>query len=298
MRAEALVALVALSLLAAACHDSNKDHAAPAVSMAHVTLTGPPGSVNVPPHAEAKTVCRAIETRGQLRVDDAGVKQGDVLGDAFIELPEGAHLAIENGTTTRETIFDGPGAVRACVGGDEEMWMPTGLFKSVIGAGETPGAEVWIVTPHVVVRYGSGAQLHIQGTSSKADVTLTAGTAWAYPIGTMLYDGGMPHESEGWMEIPGNDTLTFVSKRAPAQLVGECEQAATTARGIALAIGAHDASLAVEAPKHVVARRRAHALCAAAELVAARSLNLVERERLLPRARAASAKWRDNSATP
>lgn len=291
--------LFALALLVAGCHDSSKDHPAPAVSMAKVTLSAPPGgSVHVGRHAEDRTVCRAIEARGRLTVGDAGVKQNDVLGDGFVELPEGAHLAIEDGTSTRETLFDGPGAVRPCVGGEEEMWMPSGLFTSVVGAGETPGSEVWVVTPHVVVRYGAGAQLKLRGTSTKVEATLKAGTAWAYPVGSMLHDGGMPRESEGWLELPGNETLVFVSKRAPSQLVTECEKAATAARDLALRIGAHDASLAQAAPAHVVARRRARAVCAVAELVAARSFDLVERERLLPRARAADATWRNNSATP
>jgi hypothetical protein len=293
-------ALALALLLAAGCHDSSKDHAAPAVSQATVKLSAPPGgSVHTSAHPEKKTVCRAIDARGALRVADAGVKRGEVLGDGFVELREGGHLAIENGTTTRQTLFDGPGAVRPCVGGEEEMWMSAGSFHSVIGAGESPGAEVWVVTPHVVVRYGSGAQLHILGTSSRVVVKLKAGTAWALPLGSMtVEEAGTPHEADGWVEIPGNGSLVFTSKRAPSQLVGECEQAAKSARNLALAIGSRDASLGQAAPQHVLARRRAHALCAAAELVADRSLDPVERERLLPRARAASAKWRDNSATP
>jgi hypothetical protein len=296
----ASAAAVLVPLLFAACHDASKDHPAPAVSLAKVTLTAPPGgSVNVKPEHVGKTVCRAIEARGALKQEDAGVKPGAVLGTDFVELPEGAHVAIKNGTTTRETIFDGPGAVRPCVGGEEEMWMPGGVFTSVVGAGETPGSEVWIVTPHVVVRYGSGAQLHVLGTPSHVDVKLTAGTAWAFPIGAMaLHDAGTPRTADGWVEIPGNGSLTFTSRRAPSQVLGECEEAARAAHGLAVAIGTRDASLSQAAPKHVVARRRAHALCSAAELVASRSLDPVERERLLPRARAADAKWRDNSPSP
>jgi len=291
--------VLAVAILAVACHDASKDHPAPAVSQANVTLTGPPGSVPNVGRQHAPTVCRAIEARGALHVEDAGVKPKDVIGDGFIELPEGAHIAVENGTTTRETLFDGPGAVRACVGGEEEMWMPAGRFTSVVGAGETPGAEVWIVTPHVVVRYGSGVQMHVDSTSSQADVKLTAGTAWAFPIGAMtLHDAGTPKEQDGWIEIPGAGTLTFMSKQAPSQLLGSCEQAAKSAHDLAVAIGTRAEPVGEAAPKHVLARRKAHALCSAAELLAVRSLDPVERERLLPRARAANAKWRDSSANP
>ena len=302
-----LVEAAALALALAACHDTSKSQAGPAVSEAKVTLTAPPGgSVHVTPGHEAPTVCRAIEARGAMHVGDAAgsegrrggssVKAGDVVGDTFIELSEGAHVAIKNGTTTREAIFDGPGAVRACVGGEEEMWLANGVFTSVVGAGETPGAEVWLVTPHVVVRYGSGARLNVVATSARATVKLTAGTAWAFPLGAMIVEGGTPKQQDGWVEIPGNDTLVFTSRRAPSQVIAECEEAAKSAHALAVAIGTHDASLGEAAPEHVVARRRAHAICAAAELMADRSLDPIERQRLLPRARAANARWRDSSA--
>ena len=294
------LALAAFALLAVACRDTNKGDAAPAVSLANVKLTAPPGgSVNVKPENTAPTVCRAIEAKGTMHSGDAGVTEGEVLGSSFVELAEGGHLAVKNGTTTRETIFDGPGAVRACVGGEEEMWMPTGVFTSVVGAGESPGAEVWLVTPHVVLRYGSGAQLHVYASPSRVTVKLTGGTAWAYPIGAMtVMEAGAPHQQDGWVEVPGNGSLAFMSRRAPSQLLGECEDAAKSAHDLAVAIGTRDASLADAAPKHVVARRRAHALCSAAELLAERSFDPVERERLLPRARTANARWRDSSANP
>jgi len=292
--------IVLFAFCAVACKDNGKNDAAPAVSIAHVTLTAPPGgSVNVTPRPVGPEICRVIEAKGGLRRADAGVAPNDLIGDAWVELPEGAHLAVKNGTTTRETIFDGPGAVRSCVAGEEEAWMPSGVFTSVFGAGDSPGSEVWIVTPHVVVRYGSGAKLKIITSTSKANVKLTGGGAWAFPIGSMEpIEGGTPHQQDGWIEVPGNGSLEFVSKRAPSQVLGECEEAAKKAHELAVEIGSHDASLSDAAPKHVVARRRAHALCAVAELLADRSLDPVERERLLPRARTASARWRDSSANP
>jgi hypothetical protein len=287
---------------ALACHDGNGNgDAAPAVSIAKVTFSAPPGSNTVTPEHHPATVCRAIGASGPIRHDnDAGaILPNDVVGDDFAELGAGGKLSVKNGTTSREMIFEGPGEVRVCVGGDEEMWMTSGVYSSVIGAGESPGSEVWIVTPHAVVRYGSGVHMKMNVTNTKLDVDLKAGDAWAFPIdGFLTHDAGAPREVDGWVEIPGNAPLTFISKRAPSQLVGDCERAATAARDLAIEIGSHDASLSDLAPKHVVARQKAHAVCSAAELVAARSLDLVERERLLPRARAASAKWRDNSAKP
>lgn len=300
----ARVSALACLIFAAACHDSGGgDGAAPNVSIATVKLTAPPsgGSAGVTPEHHAPTACRAIGASGPIRHEaDAGaILPGDLLTQDFVELGAGAKLSVKNGTTTREMIFEGPGAVRACVGGDEEMWLMSGIFSSVIGAGESPGAEVWVVTPHAVVRYGSGVHMKLNVSSIKLDVDLKAGSAWAFPLESFsLHDAGTPHQLDGWVEIPGNATVTFISKKAPSQLVGDCELAAKTARDLAVQIGSGDAALGDAAPKHVVARHKAHAVCAAAELVAARSLDLVERERLLPRARAANAKWRDNSAKP
>ncbi len=193
--------------------------------------------------------------------------------------------------------------MRACVSGEEEMWMTTGTFTSVIGAGESPGSEVWVVTPQAVVRYGSGVHVKMTASNMKLDVDLKSGNAWAYPLDSFaIHDAGAPKQVDGWVEVPGDATLTFTSRKSPSQVVGDCEQTAKAARDLAVQIGQptneRDASLADLAPKHVVLRQKAHAICAMAELVAARSLDLVERQRLLPRARAASSKWRDNSAKP
>jgi hypothetical protein len=183
--------------------------------------------------------------------------------------------------------------VRVCVNGDEEMWMTTGLFSSVVGAGESPGAEVWIVMPQGVVRYGSGARLHVN-VGVKAEVQLQNGGAFVYPVDAIATsrDAEAPHGTDGWYPAPVG-TLTLTSKKAPSQILGDCEQAAKAAHDLAVQIETRDASLAEAAPRHVVLRQRAHALCSVAELVAARSFDLGERERLLPRAHAAAAKWRD-----
>lgn len=294
---------LAVMLLVAACRDSNGgDGAAPNVSMATVKLTAPSaGSVTLPTEHHAATVCRAIGASGPLHHEQDGgaVLPGELLTQDFVELGAGGKLSVKNGTTTREMIFEGPGSVRACVSGDEEMWMSSGNFTSVIGAGESPGAEVWVVTPQAVVRYGSGVHLKMTVSNTKVDVDLKSGDAWAYPLDAFaIHDAGAPRQVDGWVEIPGNATLTFTSRKAPSQVVGDCEQVSKATRDLAVQIGSGDASLAEAAPKHVVLRQKAHAICAAAELVATTSLDVVERERLLPRARSANSKWRDNSAKP
>jgi hypothetical protein len=290
--------VVAMVVLCVACQDkSGGTGPSGSVSYANVKVTAPPnGSVTATTTHPSTTVCRIISASGPLKRDDAGVAAGEVMGDSWVELNAGAKLAVKNGTTTRETLFDGPGAVRACVNGDEEMWMGGGVFTSVIGAGETPGAEVWVVTPHAVVRYGSGAHITLNVSVPRVDVKLQSGAAWAYAIEAFTaHDAGAAKVVDGWTEIPVNANASFASRKAPSQVLGECEQAAKAAHDLGVAIVNKDASLGEAAPQHVVLRQKAHAVCAIAELLASRSLDPLERERLLPRARTANMKWRDAS---
>ena len=278
---------VALIVLAA-CKDKSGDGATGAVSYANVTFSAPPGSASFSVPKVPPTVCRAISATGQLRRDDdAGVASGDVLGEAWTLLGSGAKLAVKNGTTSRETLFEGPGAVRACVNGEEEMWIDGGGFTSVVGAGESPGAEVWIVTPHGVVRYGSGARVTLNVTVSRVDAKVEGGSAWMWPA-----------DASTWTEIPAGKATTFSTRKAPSQIVADCEQASKAAHDLGVAIVTKDASLAEAAPQHVVLRQKAHAICALAELVSARSLDPLERGRLLPRAHTANTRWRDASGKP
>lgn len=280
---------LALALVVvAACKDKSGDGATGAVSYANVTFSAPPGSVSVTSAKGPQTVCRAISATGQIhREDDAGVAANDVLGEGWLELGPGSKLAVKNGTTSREMLLDGPGAVRACIGGEEEMWINGGVFTSVIGAGESPGAEVWVVTPHGVVRYGSGARVTLNVTVPRVDTKVEGGSAWMWPI-----------DASAWTEIPAGKAASMSTRKAPSQIVGDCEQAAKAAHDLGVAIVTKDASLGEAAPQHVGLRQKAHAICAVAELVSARSLDPVERGRLSPRAHTANAQWRDASGKP
>ena len=286
------LAFVVASLAVVACQDkSGGSGPTGSVSYAQVHVTAPPGSVSASVPKGVQTVCRVINASGTLSRDDpshdAGVVANDVMGDAWAELGVGAKLAVKNGTTSRETLFEGPGAVRACVNGEEEMWMYTGGFKSVIGAGESPGAEVWIVTPHGVVRYGSGARVTLNVSVARVDIKVEGGTAATWSV-----------EGNAWTEVGAGKTGTLTTRKAPSQIILDCEAAAIAAHDLGVAIVSRDASLAEAAPQHVALRQKAHAICAVAELVAARSLDPLERGRLLPRAHAANGRWRDATPNP
>ncbi|HEX4514501.1 MAG TPA: hypothetical protein VGH87_10725 [Polyangiaceae bacterium] len=283
-----LVLFLGAVVVVAACKDKSGDGATGAVSYAKVTTSAPPGSVSTIVPKGPRTVCRAISATGHLtHEDDAGLAANDLVGESWVELAPGSKLAVKNGTTTREMLFDGPGAIRACVNGEEEMWVNGGVFTSVIGAGETPGAEVWVVTPHGVVRYGSGARVTMNVMVMRVDVKVEGGSAWMWPIDT-----------NAWTEIGAGKTATLSTRKAPSQIVADCEQAAKAAHDLGVAIVTNDASLAEAAPQHVVLRQKAHAICAIAELVSNRSLDPVERGRLTPRAHTANSRWRDASGNP
>ena len=282
-----LVAFLGAAMLVVACKDKGNDGSTGAVSYANVTFSAPPASVSVSAPKGPQTVCRAISVSGQVKREDVPLPANEVLGDAWVELGPGAKLAVKNGRTSRETLIDGPGAVRACVGGEEELWVNGAVFTSVIGAGETPGSEVWVVTPHGVVRYGSGARVTLNIGVPRVDAKVEGGSAWMWQV-----------EGNAWVEIAAGKTATLTTRKAPSQIVGDCEQAAKAAHDLGAAIVAGDASLGEAAPQHVALRQKAHAICAIAELVSARSLDTVERGRLLPRAHTANARWRDASGKP
>jgi len=144
-----------------------------------------------------------------------------------------------------------------------------------------------VVTPHGVVRYGSGARVTLNVSVPRVDVKVEGGSAWTWPV-----------EGNAWTEVGAGKTATLSTRKAPSQIVGDCEQAATAAHDLGAAIVTKDAALGEAAPQHVVLRQKAHAICAIAELVSARSLDVVERGRLMPRAHTANTRWRDASGKP
>jgi hypothetical protein len=102
--------------------------------------------------------------------------EGELSEDAWISLGRGARLVAKDPRTTRETIFHGPGRARACTGHREESWIASGAFESERGAGETPGAEEWVVTPHAVIRFAS-AKLRVDVSPKETSVNVANGAA-------------------------------------------------------------------------------------------------------------------------
>ncbi len=138
-----------------------------------------------PPLGVPRAPCRAVSVQGDVRAEadslDAGIAshlaaEGELPEDAWIRLGRGARLVAKDPRTTRETIFHGPGRARACAGHREESWIASGAFESERGAGETPGAEEWVLTPQAVVRFAS-AKLRVDVSPTRTTVNVANGTA-------------------------------------------------------------------------------------------------------------------------
>jgi hypothetical protein len=135
----------------------------PVRAEASASATGS-GSASAPPPAPA------------LALDPVPL-HGEVPTDVWLALGPDSRLVAKDPRTTRETAFVGPARVRPCVAHREESWIASGRFESAIGAGETPGAEEWAVTPLGVARY-MAAELHVD--VREKDVALALGTGVAF----------------------------------------------------------------------------------------------------------------------
>jgi hypothetical protein len=187
-------AFAAVALAVCACQPSPSTATAPdaGAPLAHATAnaTSPPSIAAprvAPPVPAPRPTCRAVSLQGDARaVNDADGGRGPALAidgeipeDDWIGLGAGARLAAKDPRTTRETLFLGPGLVRICAGHREESWVSSGAFESESGAGESPGAEEWVVTPLGVLRF-SAAKLRVDVHATHASVAVEGGVVFAW----------------------------------------------------------------------------------------------------------------------
>ena len=135
--------------------------------------------------AAVRIPCRAIAVDGPVHEQGAGdagaalAQQGEIPTGVWLSLAQSARLVAKDPRTTRETAFVGPALVRVCVAHREESWLATGRFESAIGAGETPGAEEWVVTPLGVIRY-MAAKVAVDVRAKDAVVGVGSGVAFMW----------------------------------------------------------------------------------------------------------------------
>ena len=218
--------------------------------------------------------CRVMSASGDVLREESHARliAPAALVDApWISLGKAAKISVTNAASAREIGFEGPGRVRPCVGEGlaEEAWLTTGTFASSRGTGARPGAEEWVITPFVVVRYASQA-VEVSVSDAGVDVTSAEGVS-AFAGGAV--DAGDP----AWAFVHGK--ATFKPGATMQSLVDRCVQSSQAASDLAASIAAPDAALGELAPRHVAARQLARAYCAMARV----------RLELLPPAREPSA---------
>jgi hypothetical protein len=270
------------------------------------------------PRSGAGLPCRAIAVDGDVRLgasvaDSPGTPLAETL-TALEAVPDGdwvlsgptARVVIKDPRTARETTFFGPAHVRACVDHREESWVAEGRFQSSEGAGETPGAEEWIVTPNGVVRYVA-AKLNVDVSAKGTTAALAAGTGFVWTAhdarleGDARRDGGPTDTSEEpWTRLSTGlfrmvPTTGGGSPLAGAQsAVDQCSARATRAGALARALldRAPDAATPGQgAAEQVRARRIARATCAVAWLRLATLPGTVNRSLMSEQLAAADAAW-------
>ena len=215
--------------------------------------------------------CRVVTLEGDAHVETSGpdaataplLLQGLAPPDAWVDLAAGSRVVARDPRTTRETTFRGPARVRACAGYAEESWVASGTFQSSVGAGESPGAEEWVVTPSGVVRY-TASEVSVEVTRHGAEATLTSGVAFAWGIDTGAASGAM---EEGWRRLPSGRTRLAAHEDSVSAAVGRCASLAASARSLAADViapgGPADAGTIT---RQVTTRRIARAACAVATL--------------------------------
>jgi hypothetical protein len=277
MRKGAVIAFAAIAVLGA-CNrgQTSAGDAGPSASASRPLPTAPhpapQGSAATPSRAslEAHLPCRAIAADGDVHAEsDAGAAKvanlAEIPAEGWLSLSDGARLVAKDPRTTRETTFLGPGRVRACVDRREESWIASGSFESVVGAGETPGAEEWVVTAQAVVRYAA-ARLRVDMAPKGTHLRLANGVAFLWPP-----QGDAT--SEGWQRVTAPEVAIDgppgADPAAAGAAVDRCVSLSERSRTLAKALlspadsGPAGGSVAAE---QVTARRLARAACAVAAL--------------------------------
>jgi hypothetical protein len=257
--------------------------------------------------------CRIAEANGKVTAVPFGAFAADggvavvagtsVPDDVWMVLEKGAHLTTRDSVSTREGTYVGPGRFRACIAHREESWVAEGSFETVGGAGERVGGEDWIASPLGVARYDV-AKWRLTAKDKNVDVRVSSGTVYFWPAegADVRYfsEAGPPPSTndDGWIRIDGSRGVTLtvpnpvLSKDGAEKAFERCSQAASEAKTIAASLASPDASVGEVGPKHVVARRLAHAACDVAHLRVASLPASPVKSALLGKVQASEADWK------
>jgi hypothetical protein len=326
-----LVSLAALAgPLACQAPKASEQDAAPAASGPGPVTSASPSAVAEDPSARIarweaarsgalRIPCRAIAVDGSVHEEAAGdagaalALQGEIPTGVWLTLAKDARLVAKDPRTTRETTFVGPARVQACVAHREESWLSSGHFDSAIGAGETPGAEEWVVTPLGVVRY-MAAKLAVIVRAKDAVVAVGSGVAFLWLDGDVhasalrssagtdagggaSADAGAGVDDDGWLRVAdGEVTLTAAAGRTPTEAaratVDRCAALSGRSKELAAALLAGSAAAdGRTAKEQMQTRLLARAACAVASLRVDTLPPSAPRGEMSSRLEGASAAW-------
>jgi hypothetical protein len=307
-RAEARLALcLAFAVPLAGCGSCEPERAPP-TREAPQSPASPRTVAGAARGREIPLPCRAIAVDGNVQLDTADggaiLARQNEIEPGWVWLSSDARLVAKDPRTTRETTFRGAGHVKPCVELGEESWLTSGTFESAVGAGETAGAEEWVVTPVGVVRYGTAkvrVEVPIRPLHDTVRLLVAEGVAfvWLAPDASAQEpDAGLTDSAvdEGWARISGaRATLTVPSPLALPEsahaALESCRAMGRSARDLATALVGPDAS-GTTAAAQVRARRLARAACAVAAIRVDTLPESVRKETLVTSLTEAERLWR------
>jgi hypothetical protein len=310
-RSTAIAAVLAGAALDVACHRAPRETPATAPADAAPSASAAPA----PPHVTAPALpCRVVTLEGDVRPVHGDQFDGGTVGaplmlqatvpdDTWLLAGARARLVAKDPRTTRETTFLGAARFRACVGRREESWLGSGRFESSVGAGESPGAEEWVITPFAVVRYAA-AKLQLEGSERAMTLSIEGGQAFVWAADDAhaerrdrTKDAGAEDVSDRpWMRVSDGTMQVFsVSATAARSAVDACAERARGAEALTRDVMAGADAAPGEARERVTgqvrARRLARATCALAGLRVELARDTEARGALEDALRDANARW-------
>ncbi len=307
---------VACSLCTACDGEQSSGPAASgSVAQAAVSSVYTPPSSLVPRHAAAPTPrCRVMSVKGEVKLGDTTLKPGALKdgtltsGEEWLDLSVGAELGLQHTASARQWRVTGPARLKACVDGDEVLWLARGVVVSGAGSGMRPGAQVTIATPVGNVLYGD-TKLTLKVTKDQAEVNVESGNGLLIAAPNAKLQGKAEVQAKQHAALKGSgDAL----ERSQA-LLKACEAGADEAARLARAVLAPTApapsassravatrgSLGSRARSHAEARGKAREICAAAwASVGSISPDSPEVAGFEKRLKAAHIKWREVPMPP
>jgi hypothetical protein len=309
-------------LLAASCsHPSSgtatppdaAPEATPRPSASHVSPSPLPPSRDGGAFGHLPAPCRAAGVEGTVTAfpltggADAGAAVQASVGvpdDVWMQVTKGSRLTTRDSVSTRETGYVGPGRFRVCIDHREESWVQSGVFESVGGAGERPGGEEWVATPLGSARYDV-VKWKLMVSEKSVLVQVQSGTGYFWPAegvtAKFSAEKGTATPSmndQGWVRLDGHTeavltvTRPVLDAEGAGAAIAQCKRMAGEAKSIATQLGEADVNVGELGPKHVVARRQAHAACEVAHLRVASLPPSPAKDAELGQVLAAEADWK------